>query len=159
LKISSHPSTNRRGHQSSTEDTSYNLFTVTLFNCLKSIHNINVPSFFFMNRTRAPQGDTLGCVYSSEALQDAIATLLALAYSFYKELLTLELLQALSLQRSQYIFSEVVRVPPRIHLQTLLVPHDLQSLRLHPYMFPPHGLQIIDSLFCSTSSYALLRFL
>jgi hypothetical protein len=67
-----------------------------------------------------------------EAIQAAIATLLALAYSFYKELLTLELLQASSLQRSQYLSSGVVQVPPEIHLKTPLVPHDLQYLRPHP---------------------------
>jgi hypothetical protein len=96
---------------------------------------------------------------SSEALQAAIATLLALEYSFCKELSTLELLQASNLQRNQYLSLGIIWVPLEIHIKTLLVPHDLQYLKSYPYVFPPPGMQTIDNLFCSTSSTALLIFL
>ena len=72
------------------------------------------------------------CTPSSEALQAAIAVLSALVYSFCKDILILELLQASSLQRIQYLSLGVVQVPPEIHLETPLVQHDLQSLRLNP---------------------------
>src|SRR5260370_20212788 len=35
-------------------------FLVTLFSALKSTHNWRLPSFFFTNSTREPQGDLLG---------------------------------------------------------------------------------------------------
>ena len=41
----------------------YLFFIIALVNYLKSIHNLSVPSFFFMKSTGAPQGDTLGWLY------------------------------------------------------------------------------------------------
>jgi hypothetical protein len=35
----------------------------TLLSFIKSIHKLKVPSFFFTNRTWAPRGDILGCIY------------------------------------------------------------------------------------------------
>ena len=36
---------------------------MTFFNYLKSMHKLNIPSFFFIKSTSAPQGDTLGHMY------------------------------------------------------------------------------------------------
>jgi hypothetical protein len=131
---------------------------------LKSIHNLNVPSFFFMNRTGAPQGDMLKSIHnpnvpSSRDPQDVIAVLSALMYSFCKGFSTLELLQESSLQRSQYLSLRVVWIPPEIYPQTPLVPHGIQSLTPYPQVLPPSRMQIIDSLSYSTSLAALLRFI
>jgi hypothetical protein len=41
----------------------YFLFIVDIFNYLKSLHNLKVPSFFLTKSTSAPQGETLGRMY------------------------------------------------------------------------------------------------
>jgi hypothetical protein len=41
----------------------YLFFPMFLFNYLKSIHNLNVPSFFLTKSIGVPQGETLGHMY------------------------------------------------------------------------------------------------
>jgi hypothetical protein len=69
---------------------------------------------------------------SSKSLQASFAVLLAMLYSFCKEILILELLQASSLQKSQYLFLGVVLVPPGTPPQNILILHGLQYLTPYP---------------------------
>jgi hypothetical protein len=47
-------------NRSSIQESGYLFFTVTLFNCLWSMQNMKVPSFFLTNNTGAPQVELLG---------------------------------------------------------------------------------------------------
>jgi hypothetical protein len=74
----------------------YLFFTVDLFNCRKSIHGLNVPSFFLTKSIGAPQGETLGRMYPFfNNSSNYICNYFNSAYSFYKVFLTLGHLLAL----------------------------------------------------------------
>jgi hypothetical protein len=125
----------------------YLVFTVSLFSYLKSMHNLNVPSFFLTKVLMLLKVKHLDiCTLSSTILPTAFSIPLIMVYSFCKVFLILGKLLVLN----QYInispsLVEIL-VFLGIHLQILVVPKNIQVLALFYFLAPPHGMHTTDVL-------------
>jgi len=94
----------------------YLFFMVTLFNYLKSIHSLKVPSFLFTKGIGAPQSETLGCIYpffnnSSSCICNSFNSNVPIMYGFLD---IGEDPSTISIEKSISLFC----VNPRIYLKT-----------------------------------------